>query len=136
MFPDNFQCSFKSRKEGLTAFFPFYGRSNRFFDSALPVFSFQTSRKKMQKRNIDDDEIILVEDETDRFFLTQDHNGRKSIIKGGWVADSDTQYMLIKQYFLQQNGKSRDMQLVISYNFYDKNSEINIKFYFRSVEKN
>ena len=90
----------------------------------------------MQKRNIDDDEIILVEDETDRFFLTQDHNGRKSIIKGGWVADSDTQYMLIKQYFLQQNGKSRDMQLVISYNFYDKNSEINIKFYFRSVEKN
>ena len=62
----------------------------------------------MQKRNIDDDEIILVEDETDRFFLTQDHNGRKSIIKGGWVADSDTQYMLIKQYFLQRNGKSHD----------------------------
>ena len=54
----------------------------------------------MQKRNIDDDEIILVEDKRDRFFLTQDHNGRKSIIKGGWIGDSQTQYMLIKQYFL------------------------------------
>ena len=59
----------------------------------------------MQKRNIDDDEIILVEDKRDRFFLTQDHNGRKSIIKGGWIGDSQTQYMLIKQYFLQRNGK-------------------------------
>ena len=58
----------------------------------------------MQKRNIDDDEIILVEDKRDRFFLTQDHNGRKSIIKGGWIGDSQTQYMLIKQYFLQRNG--------------------------------
>ena len=67
--------------------------------------SFETSRKKMQKRNIDDDEIILVEDKRDRFFLTQDHNGRKSIIKGGWIGDSQTQYMLIKQYFLQRNGK-------------------------------
>ena len=70
----------------------------------LVKISFETNRKKMQKRNIDDDEIILVEDKRDRFFLTQDHNGRKSIIKGGWIGDSQTQYMLIKQYFLQRNG--------------------------------
>ena len=66
----------------------------------------------MQKRNIDDDEIILVEDQTNRFFLTQDHNGRKSIVKGGWVSDSETQYIFVKQYFLQRNGTSRDKMLV------------------------
>ena len=69
----------------------------------------------MQKRNIDDDEIILVEDKRDRFFLTQDHNGRKSIIKGGWIADSQTQYMLIKQYFLQRNGNHITQNFQIFY---------------------
>ena len=74
----------------------------------------------MQKRNIDDDEIILVEDKRDRFFLTQDHNGRKSIIKGGWIGDSQTQYMLIKQYFLQRNGNymtTKSHFIVLKFNF-------------------